>query len=62
MIYYNKNTEDNKYFKAKQDFYKAYHSVNELTPQQKRQLLQEIGLELGMVTLLERLNNNYFRM
>ncbi len=58
----NKKREDNKYIEAKQDFYKAYHSVNGLTPQQKKQLLQEIGLELGIVALLESLNNNYFRM
>ena len=62
MIYCNKNTEDNKYFEAKQDFYKSYHSINELAPQQKRQLLQELGLELGIATLIETLNNNNQRL
>ena len=62
MIYSNNNNKDNKYFEAKQDFYKAYHSVNELTPQQKRLLLQEIGLELGVVSLIEYLWDNNLRM
>lgn len=46
----------NKYLKAKKDIYEAIKSVNELMPQQREKLLQELIAE-GIIYSNYNLNN-----